>query len=140
MTYTRSVHQERKEARNQLIIRVSSIMTCLLVVVFVCLIIQKSANKLEEISNNKKQKSFRMLGLNNRQAILLKMMENGIYLLDAIIIALFFHIVATNTLMSGIYSHYNITLRNISITVSISLGLDVIIMLLRSIMGTKISQ
>ena len=71
-------YEENKEARNQLMIRMSSIMTCLFVVIFVCFIIQKSTNKLEDIRGNKKWKSFRMLGLSNSQAIVLKMMENGI--------------------------------------------------------------
>ena len=133
-------YEENKEARNQLMIRMSSIMTCLFVVIFVCFIIQKSTNKLEDIRGNKKWKSFRMLGLSNSQAILLKMMEKGIYLLDAIIIALFLHIIATNTIMSGIYSYYNITFSNISIAVSISFVLNALAMLLRSIMGTKLSQ
>ena len=133
-------YEENKEARNQLVIRMSSIMTCLFVVIFVCFIIQKSTNKLEDIRGNKKWKSFRMLGLSNSQAILLKMMEKGIYLLDAIIIALFLHIIATNTIMSGIYSYYNITFSNISIAVSISFVLNALAMLLRSIMGTKLSQ
>lgn len=127
-----------KEHRSYLIVRLTSLITCIFIVIIVCFIVLHSVNTLESISKRKRYTIFGMLGIKRGSFVLLRGFEDVIYILDGLIIALLFHIVSANTFLKGLYLYYDIRLTQICFAGVICLVVFVVLTFVSSLKQTKV--
>lgn len=131
-------YDANKEHRSYLIVRLTSLITCIIIVIIVCFIVLHSVNTLESISKRKRYTIFGMLGIKRGSSILLRGFEDVIYILDGLIIALVFHIVSANTFLKGLYLYYDIRLTQICFAAVICLLVFMVLTFVSSLKQTKV--
>ncbi|MBR5179167.1 MAG: ABC transporter permease [Lachnospiraceae bacterium] len=125
--YISDIHEYNKEAQETFDIRVVSVLICVTVVIIVAVILLYVVNKLDRIIWLPSIKTYRNIGIDKKTLLKLSLLENSQCIVDALIVGIVMHIIASLSFMRNVYSFYNITLKEMGIAMFVTLGVVIIL-------------